>query len=56
MDIAKEKLEGKTIEVATGMVMKGLFVHECVEGSQCSRKTLCVWGNVLASGERGFQE
>ena len=38
--------------------MKGLFVRECAEGSQCSRKTLCVcmWGNVLASGERGFQE
>ena len=41
-------------------VLKGLFVRECAEGSQCSRKTLCVcvcmWGNVLASGERGFQE
>ena len=43
--------------------MKGLFVRECAEGSQCSRKTLCVCvcvcvcgGNVLASGERGFQE
>ena len=34
------------------------FVRECAEGSQCSRKMLCVcmWGNVLASGERGFQE
>ena len=40
------------------VVMKGLFVRECAEGSRCSRKTLCVcvWGNVLASGERGFQE
>ena len=24
--------------------MKGLFVHECAEGSRCSRKMLCVWG------------
>ena len=40
------------------VLMKGLFVRECAEGSRCSRKTLCmcVWGNVLASGERGFQE
>ena len=49
------------IKVATPtLVLKGLFVRECAEGSQCSRKTLCVcvcmWGNVLASGERGFQE
>ena len=38
--------------------VKGLFVRECAEGFRCSRKTLCVcvWGNVLASGERGFQE
>ena len=34
--------------------MKGLFVRECAEGSRCSRETLCVcvWGKVLASGER----
>ena len=43
------------------MVVKGLFVRECAEGFRCSRKTLCVCvcgggGNVLASGERGFQE
>ena len=40
------------------VVMKGLFVRECAEGYRCSRKTLCVcvWGKVLASGERGFQE
>ena len=38
--------------------LKGLFVRECAEGSRCSHKTLCVcvWGKVLASGERGFQE
>ena len=38
--------------------LKGLFVRECAEGSRCSRKTLCVcvWGKVLASSERGFQE
>ena len=41
-----------------GAIVKGLFVRECAEGSRCSRKTLCVcvWGKVLASGERGFQE
>ena len=40
------------------LVLKGLFVRECAEGYRCSRKTLCVcvWGKVLASGERGFQE
>ena len=38
--------------------MKGLFVRECAEGSRCSCETfcVCVWGKVLASGERGFQE
>ena len=38
--------------------LKSYFVRECVEGSRCLRKTLCVcvWGNILASGERGFQE
>ena len=38
--------------------MKGYFVCRWVEGSWSSRKMLCmcVWGNVLASGERGFQE
>ena len=25
-----------------GLILKGLFVRECAEGSQCSRKTLCV--------------
>ena len=40
------------------VLLKGLFARKCAEGYRCSRKTLCVcvWGKVLASGERGFQE
>ena len=26
------------------------------EGFVCTRMCMCMWGNVLASGERGFQE
>ena len=45
-------------KVGPNLALKGLFVHECAEGSRCSHKMLCVcvWGKVLASGERGFQE
>ena len=34
---------------APRMLLKGLFVRECAEGSRCSRKTLCVcvWGKYL---------
>ena len=53
-----QKAFDKLCEKYDDIILKGLFVRECAEGSRCSRKTLCVcvWGKVLASGERGFQE
>ena len=51
---------GRPSNNQSSCLVKGLFVRKCAEGSRCLRKTLCVcvcvWGNVLASGERGFQE
>ena len=40
------------------LLVNWLGYRECVEGSWSSRTSLCVceWGNVLASGERGFEE
>ena len=60
---ARPKVEGPlTTQTKQEEAKAEGFVCECAEGSRCSRKTLCVCvcvgggGNVLASGERGFQE